>query len=106
MKTFWYEIVGRGVNGCPWFIPPFSVLLLYQVYPKLSLSYYMLIDCLAQDHISYMATLEPPLFLYILESISQGLNALGMFTLLLLLSLDCTDFYNKICFSILLLTNT
>uniref|UniRef100_A0A2M4A7B9 Putative nuclear transport receptor ranbp16 importin beta superfamily n=1 Tax=Anopheles triannulatus TaxID=58253 RepID=A0A2M4A7B9_9DIPT len=46
------------------------------VYPKLSLSYYMLIDCLAQDHISYMATLEPPLFLYILESISQGLNAL------------------------------
>ncbi|EAA09181.6 AGAP004535-PA [Anopheles gambiae str. PEST] len=46
------------------------------VYPKLSLSYYTLIQCLAQDHISYLSTLEPPLFLYILESISQGLNAL------------------------------
>ncbi|XP_058061492.1 exportin-7-A isoform X2 [Anopheles bellator] len=46
------------------------------VYPKLSLSYYTIIECLAQDHISYLSTLEPPLFLYILDSISKGLNAL------------------------------
>ncbi|XP_037051893.1 ran-binding protein 16 [Bradysia coprophila] len=45
-------------------------------YPKLSQSYYLLLECLAQDHISFLATLEPNVFLYILESISEGLTAL------------------------------
>ncbi|XP_039433176.1 exportin-7 isoform X2 [Culex pipiens pallens] len=48
------------------------------VYPKLSQAYYILIECLAQDHITYLSTLEPPVFLYILESISKGLNALDV----------------------------
>ncbi|XP_055588183.1 exportin-7 isoform X1 [Uranotaenia lowii] len=48
------------------------------VHPKLSQAYYVLIDCLAQDHITYLSTLEPPIFLYILESISKGLNALDV----------------------------
>ncbi len=50
---------------------------LQQEYPKLSQSYYLLLECLAQDHISFLATLEPNVFLYILESISEGLTALG-----------------------------
>lgn len=71
-------------------------------YPKLSQTYYVLLECLAQDHMAFLATLEPqvrgkpsewgyitlvhevhqPLsldqvFLYILASISEGLQALG-----------------------------
>ncbi|XP_055712628.1 ran-binding protein 16 isoform X1 [Phlebotomus papatasi] len=46
-------------------------------YPKLSQSYYVLLECLAQDHITFLATLEPRVFLYILESIAEGLKALG-----------------------------
>lgn len=45
-------------------------------YPKLSTTYYLLLDCLAQDHITFLASLEPRAFLYILESISKGLTAL------------------------------
>lgn len=53
------------------------VLIGSQEYPKLSQSYYLLLECLAQDHILFLATLEPNVFLYILESISEGLTALG-----------------------------
>uniref|UniRef100_A0A8D8RPF3 Exportin-7 n=2 Tax=Cacopsylla melanoneura TaxID=428564 RepID=A0A8D8RPF3_9HEMI len=46
-------------------------------YPKLSQTYYVLLECLAQDHMSFLASLEPTVFLYILSSISEGLTALG-----------------------------
>ncbi|XP_044761440.1 exportin-7 isoform X1 [Coccinella septempunctata] len=46
-------------------------------YPKLSQTYYILLEFLAQDHMSFLATLEPQVFLYILSSISEGLTALG-----------------------------
>ncbi|XP_054168577.1 exportin-7-like [Oppia nitens] len=45
-------------------------------YPKLSQTYYVLLECLAQDHMNFLANLEPNVFLYILSSISEGLNAL------------------------------
>merc|ERR1712029_1224999 len=45
-------------------------------YPKLSQTYYVLLECLAQDHMAFLATLEPQVFLYILSSISEGLTAL------------------------------
>ncbi|KAL1509455.1 hypothetical protein ABEB36_004189 [Hypothenemus hampei] len=45
-------------------------------YPKLSQTYYVLLECLAQDHMNFLATLEPQVFLYILSSISEGLTAL------------------------------
>ncbi|XP_006813697.2 exportin-7-like, partial [Saccoglossus kowalevskii] len=45
-------------------------------YPKLSQSYYALLECLAQDHMNFIANLEPTVFLYILSSISEGLVAL------------------------------
>jgi len=45
-------------------------------YPKLSQTYYVLLECLAQDHVAFLATLEPQVFLYILASISEGLQAL------------------------------
>lgn len=48
-----------------------------QDYPKLSQTYYVLLECLAQDHMTFLATLEPNVFLYILSSISEGLTALG-----------------------------
>ncbi|XP_025828927.1 exportin-7 isoform X1 [Agrilus planipennis] len=46
-------------------------------YPKLSQTYYVLLECVAQDHMSFLSTLEPQVFLYILSSISKGLTALG-----------------------------
>ncbi|OXU26700.1 hypothetical protein TSAR_005650 [Trichomalopsis sarcophagae] len=46
-------------------------------YPKLSVTYYGLLECLAQDHMAFLSTLEPRVFLYILSSISEGLTALG-----------------------------
>ena len=46
-------------------------------YPKLSQTYYVLLECLAQDHMAFLATMEPQVFLYILSSISEGLTALG-----------------------------
>ncbi|XP_044735322.1 exportin-7 isoform X2 [Chrysoperla carnea] len=45
-------------------------------YPKLSQTYYVLLEHLAQDHMSFLATLEPHVFLFILASISEGLTAL------------------------------
>ena len=51
--------------------------MLWQDYPKLSQTYYVLLECLAQDHMSFLATMEPQVFLYILSSISEGLTALG-----------------------------
>lgn len=45
-------------------------------YPKLSQTYYVLLECLAQDHINFLSNLEPHIFLYILSSISEGLTAL------------------------------
>lgn len=52
-------------------------LIYFQHYPKLSQTYYGLLECLAQDHMEFLSTLEPQVFLYILSSISEGLNALG-----------------------------
>lgn len=46
------------------------------VYPKLSQTYYVLLECLSQDHMNFLATLEPNVFLYILSSISEGLSAI------------------------------
>ncbi|KAB7495287.1 Exportin-7 [Armadillidium nasatum] len=46
------------------------------VYPKLSKIYYVLLDCLSRDHMNFLATLEPDVFLYILSSISEGLSAI------------------------------
>ena len=53
------------------------IILHFQDYPKLSQTYYVLLECLAQDHMSFLATMEPQVFLYILSSISAGLTALG-----------------------------
>ncbi|XP_043194431.1 exportin-7-B-like isoform X2 [Amphibalanus amphitrite] len=46
-------------------------------YPKLSQSYYVLLECLCQDHMAFLSSLEPQVFLYIFASISEGLQALG-----------------------------
>ena len=48
-----------------------------QDYPKLSQSYYGLLECLAQDHMPFISNLEPQVLLYILSTISEGLTALG-----------------------------
>jgi len=50
-----------------------------QEYPKLSTAYYNLLNCLSQDHVSYLAALEPAAFVYILKSLTKGLAALGVF---------------------------
>ena len=48
-----------------------------QDYPKLSQSYYALLECLAQDHMPFISNLEPHVFLYVMSTISEGLSALG-----------------------------
>ncbi|XP_070332943.1 ran-binding protein 17 isoform X1 [Odocoileus virginianus] len=45
-------------------------------YRKLSQSYYPLLECLTQDHMSFITNLDPPVLLYVLTSISEGLTAL------------------------------
>ncbi|XP_021371890.1 exportin-7-like [Mizuhopecten yessoensis] len=45
-------------------------------YPKLSQNYYGLLECLANDHMTFISNLEPQVFLYILTTISEGLTAL------------------------------
>ncbi|KAJ8703972.1 hypothetical protein PYW07_013266 [Mythimna separata] len=45
-------------------------------YPKLSQTYYVLLERLAQDHMPFLANLQPDATLYILCSISEGLTAL------------------------------
>ncbi|KFP89154.1 Ran-binding protein 17, partial [Apaloderma vittatum] len=44
-------------------------------YRKLSQSYYPLLECLTQDHMSFISSLEPHVLIYILTSISEGLTA-------------------------------
>ncbi|XP_059589432.1 ran-binding protein 17 isoform X2 [Alligator mississippiensis] len=45
-------------------------------YRKLSQSYYPLLECLTQDHMSFITSLEPNVLIYILTSVSEGLTAL------------------------------
>ena len=53
------------------------LVVVFQDYPKLSQTYYSLLDCLAADHMNFIASLKPEVFLYILSTISEGLTALG-----------------------------
>ena len=48
-----------------------------QDYPKLSKSYYDLLEVLTQDHMEFVSTLEPDVFIYILSTISEGLTGLS-----------------------------
>lgn len=43
---------------------------------KLSQAYYPLLECLTQDHMSFVTDLEPPVLLCVLTSVSEGLTAL------------------------------
>ncbi|XP_038628382.1 ran-binding protein 17 isoform X2 [Tachyglossus aculeatus] len=45
-------------------------------YRKLSQSYYPLLECLTQDHMGFITSLEAHVLMYILTSISEGLTAL------------------------------
>lgn len=56
---------------------PHPSSLSLQDYPKLSQSYYSLLEVLTQDHMNFIASLEPHVIMYILSSISEGLTALG-----------------------------
>ncbi|KFW12707.1 Ran-binding protein 17, partial [Eurypyga helias] len=49
--------------------------LLVSNYSSWDQSYYPLLECLTQDHMSFITTLEPPILIYILTSISEGLTA-------------------------------
>lgn len=55
----------------------YECVLFLQQYRKLSQSYYPLLECLTQDHMSFITSLEPRVFFYILTSISEGLTAVG-----------------------------
>lgn len=70
------------------------------MYPKLSQSYFLLLECLAQDHMAFLSTLDPAIFLYIIKSISEGLAAEGMTNLT---SSDATGDLSNGCLPITLL---
>ncbi|XP_044573310.1 ran-binding protein 16 isoform X3 [Drosophila ananassae] len=44
-------------------------------YPKLSTSYYNFLNCLSQEHVTYLASLEPSAFVYILKTLTKGIEA-------------------------------
>uniref|UniRef100_A0AAY4ECQ8 Importin N-terminal domain-containing protein n=1 Tax=Denticeps clupeoides TaxID=299321 RepID=A0AAY4ECQ8_9TELE len=58
------------------YAPLFLLYSSVQDYPKLSQSYYSLLEVLTQDHMNFIASLEPHVVMYILSSISEGLTAL------------------------------
>uniref|UniRef100_G1LBB1 RAN binding protein 17 n=1 Tax=Ailuropoda melanoleuca TaxID=9646 RepID=G1LBB1_AILME len=62
-------------NGILLFREASKMICTYQ-YRKLSQSYYPLLECLTQDHMSFITNLEPPVLLYVLTSISEGLTTL------------------------------
>ena len=43
----------------------------------MSQAYYGLLEVLTQDHMDFISSLEPPVFTYLLSSISEGLTGLG-----------------------------
>ncbi|XP_036913653.1 ran-binding protein 17 isoform X2 [Sturnira hondurensis] len=45
-------------------------------YRKLSQAYYPLLESLTQDHMGFITNLEPPVLLYVLTSVSEGLTTL------------------------------
>lgn len=85
--------------------------IIFQVYPKLAQAYFLLLECLAQDHMAFLSTLDPAIFLYIIKSISEGLAAEGMTNLtssdatgdlskgryFLLLSLFGLNYFHSFC---------
>uniref|UniRef100_A0A673H8B1 Exportin-7-like n=1 Tax=Sinocyclocheilus rhinocerous TaxID=307959 RepID=A0A673H8B1_9TELE len=58
-------------------------------YPKLSQSFYSLLEVLTQDHMNFIASLEPHVVMYILSSISEGLTALGKDLLIMIMIFVC-----------------
>eukprot|EP00794_Sanderia_malayensis_P005744 gene5744-6446_t len=49
-----------------------------QEYPKLSQAYYGLVEIITENHIDHLCQIDPQVFLYILSSVSQGLDALDL----------------------------
>lgn len=47
-------------------------------YPKLSTSYYTLIEVIVEHHIDHVCNLDPQVFLYIISTVSEGLTALEL----------------------------
>jgi len=45
-------------------------------YGKLSQNYYFLLESLAQDHMTFLSHLEPQIFVYVLQTLHEGLTAL------------------------------
>lgn len=59
------------------FVNWLTLYIWFQEYPKLSKSYFMLLECLAMDHITFLASLDSVILVYILESLCEGLTAMG-----------------------------
>lgn len=79
LKPIWWWVYSpQETCGAVKFNPVILDVLSFQVYPKLSQSYFLLLECLAQDHMTFLSTLDPAIFLYIIKSISEGLAAEGM----------------------------
>ena len=57
----------------------YTCMIYLQDYPKLSKSYYGMLEVLTQDHMEFISSLEPDVFVYILSSISEGLTGIGQF---------------------------
>lgn len=65
-----------------------------QEYPKLSKSYFLLLECLAMDHITFLSTLDATILVYILESLCEGLTAMGNWDCTLLPNIYFNQMFN------------
>ncbi len=64
-----------------------------QEYPKLSKAYYGMLEVLTQDHMEFICSLEPDVFVYILSSILEGLTGLGKKSFISFLTLRFSCFF-------------
>ena len=55
------------------------ILYLVQEYPKLSSSYYSLMDVVTQDHLTLLGSVDANVIVYILSTLAEGIASVGMF---------------------------
>ncbi|VDO92793.1 unnamed protein product [Soboliphyme baturini] len=61
-----------------WIYPSYLSMLVRSIeaYPKLSQNYFSLLESLSFDHITFLGNLEPEIFIYLLQTLQEGLSSL------------------------------
>ncbi|KFD56254.1 hypothetical protein M513_03032 [Trichuris suis] len=79
------------------FCHSFAVACCIFVYPKLAKSYHDFLEALTQDYVVFVTNLEPDVLVYVLQTLLDGVNSLGMICMTcVVLSVD-TDIVIPAC---------